>query len=179
MPDRKPLSQNLCLYCTTKRKSCCSNDYYISLTTKDVKNLKKLGYQLKDVAIPCRFTEKQLAHCAGLKDTTILLNKKYYAIALKKNKKGDCIFLVKGKGCLLGHNRPLECKLYPFWLNKKNQLVYQDSYCYLARAKTPIKEATKVMGESEKEVRSYFKQIKNDYKKNKKQQIKMLSDLLK
>jgi len=28
---------------------------------------------------------------------------------------GSCVILVPGKGCALGENRPLICKVWPFW----------------------------------------------------------------
>ena len=174
---KKPLSRNFCLSCTAKKRGCCFG-YYISLTMKDIKNIEKLGYQLEKVITAQDFTKAELDGCHGWQDNAILINKKYYTITLRK-KNDVCIFLSHKQGCLLGKNRPLECKTYPFWLNKKNQIIYQDRYCYMLKHKIPVKQGLTIMGESEKEVRSYFKEIRNDYLKNQKKQKAIILNLLK
>lgn len=93
----------------------------------------------------------------------------------------NCVFLKKGanNGCMLGSNRACICKLYPLWVDSKNELVYEaDDFCFFIKDRVPIQKALHVLGESEESTRSYYQQIRQDWIKNTALHRKMITVLL-
>lgn len=95
---------------------------------------------------------------------------KLYKINTKKKADGSCFFLRDGAGCTLGNLRPPICKIYPYWVNDKNEIVYEPEekeYCYFGKLGMSISEGLKLIHENEEKIHAYFKKIKDDCLKNK------------
>jgi len=86
---------------TFKCERCgeCCNNYIIKLSNKDIKEIKKLGYEKEDFA----------EHDSTINGEVV------------KKTEGKCVFIKKKKNeyfCQIYLFRPLVCKRYPFF--KKN-----------------------------------------------------------
>jgi Fe-S-cluster containining protein len=78
----------------------------------------------------------------------------------------------------LGNDRPAICHIYPFWIDDKDEIVYQDDHCRLYKHKVPIAEGLPVMHQTESEVRKHLAKIKKDFKDNYKEHEKIVKEFL-
>lgn len=176
MKKKKLLTRQLCKKCSQNQESCCT--YYVPLTIKDVGKIIKLGFDLKESTEISQYAEDELL---GEEDwwikNLILVDNNPCRLTTRLTKENKCFFLKDGQGCVLGKNRPTECKLFPFWF-EKNKLVYQDNSCYLVKNGVPENEILKIIGENKKSVKKHFLAIKNDFVKNKKIHQRIIQKLI-
>lgn len=86
----------LCDKCN--HKSCC-NDYVTPfLSTKEFKDIQKLGYE-------------------NFADDVLINDISGHALKKKSNSE-ECVFWSAQKGCTIYSNRPFDCKLFPFDIYK-------------------------------------------------------------
>lgn len=85
-----------------------------------------------------------------------------------------------GKGCTLDARRPSICRIYPFWVDDKENVIYEpgEAECFMEKKKISKEDALKLIGETESGIRSHFKKIKSDCVENKEQHEKLIRQLL-
>ncbi|MBS7628162.1 hypothetical protein KEJ36_05105, partial [Candidatus Bathyarchaeota archaeon] len=74
---------------------------------------------------------------------------------------GSCIALIPGKGCLLGENRPLICKVWPFWwkegskpsMDEEFPLEIQSECTMVSSWKFSMEDVLRELGFSESVIR--------------------------
>jgi Fe-S-cluster containining protein len=163
---KKEFACNICLECVKKNSGCCSSYPAIPLTIKDIKRIKKLGYDTKNFIYIQRFQKNWIDYSEKWWSRSFVKhNDKIYKINMKKNKDGSCIFLKPGKGCTLGENRPYICKIYPFWVNKKGKVIYEkceENNCLMGRRKYDVNVALRAVCENSRKIKKYHKEIKSD-----------------
>lgn len=153
------------------------------LTLEDIDTITSLGFNFFDFAIAGEYdVEDFINEETWWKNSIITIDNKHYKINTRNDEKGNCIFLKDGLGCILGKNRPAVCKIYPFWVNDKEEIVYEqgeEELCYLGRGKRTVLESAKLVGEDEKSLKSYFEKIKKDCIENKDAHRELLLKILK
>ncbi len=178
----EPVSYTICLECSKKQRNCCQ-DNRVPLTLEDINNITALGFNFFDFAIAGEYdVEDFIDEETWWKNSIITIDNKHYKINTRNDEKGNCFFLKDGLGCTLGKNRPAVCKIYPFWVNDKEEIVYErgeEELCYLGRKKRTILESAKLVGEDEKSLKSYFEKIKNDCIENKDTHRELILKILK
>jgi Fe-S-cluster containining protein len=161
--------------------SCCNN-VNVPLTTVNIKKIISLGYKLNDFVVAREYFEKNVL--GGEKwwiDSMVKKGKKFYKINTRRKQNGNCFFLKEDQGCILGNCRPEICKIYPFWLDAKNKIIYEvgeTDFCILCTRNYPLNFALKLMNETPKSITTYFNLIKSDCIKNKEEQHKIILELL-
>ncbi len=174
----------ICLEHYKAIKDSCCNGANVPLTVKCLENITSLGHKLEDFAVAGEYDEEDVSGTEGWwADSMVKQGEKLYKINVQRTPNGDCIFLRKEKGCVLGENRPAVCKIYPFWVNEKGEIDYEDEeekrYCFLGKRGYSVPRAMEAMGETEESIRSYFELMRKDYVKNKRKHTKILLGLLK
>ncbi len=181
IPMTELVSFKICLECSKKQRNCCQ-DNRVPLTLEDINNITSLGFNFFDFAIAGEYkVEIFINEETWWKNSMITIDNKHYKINTKNDEKGNCVFLNSGLGCTLGKNRPSVCKIYPFWVNDKEEIIYEkgeDELCYFGRKKKTILESAKLVGEDEKSLKSYFEKIKNDCIENKEKHQELISKIL-
>ena len=170
---------DLCLECGLTKDSCCSLG--VPLTIRDIRIIKNLGFKLEDFAYAEEWGKEDFADGEEWwKGSMIKVNNRFYRVSCKEKKNGNCFFLREGSGCILGENRPLQCRMFPFWV-KKNRIIYDgsaDGFCMLKNKRLPLKEKIKIIGESEKSLKKYYRMIKEDCINNREEHRKLVLRLL-
>ncbi len=177
----EPVSYKICLECSKKQRNCCQ-DNRVPLTLEDINTITSLGFNFFDFAIAGEYdVEDFINEETWWKNSMITIDNKHYKINTRNDNKGNCIFLKSGLGCTLGKNRPSVCKIYPFWVNDKDEIVYEngeDELCYFGRKKLTALEGAKLVREDEKSLKSYFEKIKNDCIENKEKHQELILKIL-
>lgn len=172
----------ICLEHYKISKDSCCNDANVPLTIRCIGNIEALGHTLEDFAVAGEYDEEDIrGNEEWWIDSMFKKGNKFYKINVKRRTNKDCIFLKKEKGCVLGENRPVVCKIYPFWINENGKINYEEGekeYCPLGITECSVPQAMKLMGETEKGIRSYFELMKEDCIKNKRRHIEILLSLL-
>lgn len=172
----------ICLeHCSLASDSCC-NMVNVPPTIADIEKIISLGYKLIDFVVAGEYTEEDvLGGEEWWVGSMINKGKKFYKINTRRKPEGSCFFLKEGEGCTLGDYRPEICKIYPFWLDAKNKVIYEAGeidYCFLCTREYSINHAIKLMSETKKSILDHFNLIKKDCIKNKGEHHKIISDLL-
>ncbi|MFA6427177.1 MAG: YkgJ family cysteine cluster protein [Candidatus Magasanikbacteria bacterium] len=175
---------NKCLECKKINKvSCCEGWLKFPLMIEDINTITSLGYQIQDFVIAGEYKlESMHDDEAWWKNSLIKIGKNFFKTNIKKNKNGDCIFLSDGHGCTLRDNRPLVCKIYPFWVDEKGEVVYEpgeEADCLMGQSGISVWEALKLVEEDNKTIQNYFSKIKKDCIENKDKHKKIILDILK
>jgi len=177
MNKNKFLTRNICQKCSEKQENCCT--YYVPLTIDDIKRITELGFALNKFAKVSMYTKEEIKNEEDWWiDSLININGRLFRLTTKTKKNGQCFFLTDKMGCLLGGQRPWECKIYPFWI-ENNKLIFQDESCYLVKRFKSIKKGLKLINENEQKIKSYFLKIKKDFLHNKKIHEKIVKKLKK
>lgn len=161
--DKDIFTSNHCLQCSKIREPCCSNPQ-APLTIKDIEYIVSKGFEIKDFVELVEYTIDEFENGEDWwKESMIKIEDKFYRPCIKVNSKG-CVFLKDGEGCILGKNRPLFCKIYPFWIDENNKLIYLDSddSCLIVVKNIELKKALEYIHESDESIRKYFEEIKYD-----------------
>lgn len=173
-------SKLICAQCFTKQKTCCTLDP--PLTIRDIERIKSLGNTFESFA---RLDEWKKEDYEGEEDwwinSMIKVNDKTFKITLKKKENGNCIFLDEKKGCTLGSNRPSACKIFPFWV-ENDKVVYDESledFCYMRKQNINVENGLNLLAETEKKIKEYYNEIKDDCIKNKDKHKELAISLIK
>ena len=99
-----------------------------------------------------------------------------YRIKLKLREDGNCVFLEDGKGCTLGENRPLVCKLFPFWPDENGNLSPKLGSNCLAKdlADSNKSDILSMLGQKGKELLDATKDLKKNIKEHQKKMRPLL-----
>ncbi|MDQ1279353.1 MAG: hypothetical protein QG670_615 [Thermoproteota archaeon] len=162
--------------------TCCGCKPWIPLTIEDIKRISKiLKCDPEKFAVAEERTKEETLYFDEWRlENLPKIDERYYMTCMRKNG-NSCIFLKKdfNNGCTLGSNRAFICKLYPFWVNSKNELVYEaDDFCYFVKDGVPTQKALQILGESEESIRNYFQHIRQDCIENTTPHKKMIDTLL-
>ena len=163
--SQKHFTSSICVECSQKQESCCI-DAKAPLTIEDINRIISLGYNLEDFASPDEYAEEEIKdEEEWWKESTIKIKDKRYRLTLNCKKNGECVFLEKSKGCVLGPQRGYFCKIFPFWVDEKtSKLVHADPYkiCYLVRKGGSMDEGLVRIQENEENIRKFYAEIKKD-----------------
>jgi len=154
---------SMCLGCKKIQDNCCR--LTVQLTFKDIQRIKGLGYKLEDYAVLKEYKTSEIEdYDDWWKKSLIEIDEKFYKIVVKKDKLGDCYFLKDGEGCVLGKNRPNVCKIFPFWINKNGEVVYEEGelFCPLEKDFISVKESLTALKENEETIRGYYEAMKKE-----------------
>lgn len=178
----KKTSWHTCLNCKELQKSCCTLG--VPLTMQDIRLIELLGFKLDEFAEPEEWYKDEIEGCEDWWEASMAkIDGKMFRLHIKEKKDGNCFFLKHGEGCILGDNRPLHCKIYPFWVDEETNIVEYDDqdekHCHFHRNGTPLKEGVKLVNETEETVKEYFSKIKADCIKNKDKYKEIILKLLK
>lgn len=177
-----PVTFSTCLECKKIQKNCCNDSPRVPLLIEDIERILDLGFELKDFAIAGEYQKKNLLNDEKWWQESLIKEKgRLYKINTKKTKDGSCFFLRDDIGCLLGKKRPAICKIYPFWINEKGELMYESGekeYCYMGKLNKSLKEALALIQEDESKIQAYFTKIKQDYAEKKAQHTEIILKLL-
>jgi len=170
-------ASNYCLKCSQTREPCCI-DPEAPIMISDIKAIMKKGKKLSEFVDIVEQEGKEGEQ--WWQDTTIEVKGKFYRLCLKINKEG-CVFLKQGVGCTLSHERPLICKIFPFWVEEDGSLYYADpdNFCLITESKVPFAKAFPLIHETEKSIREYHRLIKEDCEKHVEENRKLVLQLLK
>jgi Fe-S-cluster containining protein len=168
-----------CLNCSKIQNTCCTfHEHYIPLTIDEIKKIESKGFKLEEFATVVAFEDEQLEE-DWWKELMVKIDGINFMTCLKSNNSNMiCTMLEDSKGCMLKEDRPLICKIYPFWIDKDNNVVFQDDFCHIKKNKIDVKKALNIMNESEENIHNYIESIKEDYKKNKEKHREIVKKLL-
>jgi Fe-S-cluster containining protein len=173
----------VCSKCiSTGKVTCCSCQPWIPLTIEDIRRISRaLGCDFKEFCVAEERIREDAVYFDDwrLRNLTVI-NGSFYMLCMRKIN-NCCIFLRKGdcNGCALGSERATICKLYPLWIDFKDKVVYEaDDFCFFIKDKVPIREALKMLGDTEESIRNYHLCIKQDFIENNALHRKMLITLL-
>jgi Fe-S-cluster containining protein len=176
MKQQKFFSRSLCQKCAQKQENCCS--YYVPLTISDINKITAQGYKLNQFLRISRYSKTDLKNEENWWQNAMPKIGNYRCcLVIKLKKNGHCFFLKEGEGCLLGKNRPDECKIYPFWW-ENGRLVYQDNSCYLIIKRMTKTEILKIMGETAQNIKKVFLAFKKAFIKNKRKHQQIMLKLI-
>lgn len=169
----KEFTSDICLKCIEKKKKWCCSVYPVPLALKDIKKIESAWYNLIDfISISC-FTYDEISdYLWWWKKWLIKIKDKYYKLSMKKKNNWDCIFLNEWKWCVLDKNRPFICKLYPFWIWAWWKVIFDEDEKELCEAYIQCKNINETLSwlwETNDSVKYYFKELKEDCLKNKKE----------
>lgn len=152
---------------------------------EDVRRIESLGYRIQDFAIPGKYSKTEVIDDKDWdywwKNSFIKIEDIYFKLNMKNKENSQCMFLVDGQGCILGENRPFICRLYPFWINKRNHLlVYEpgEDYCYLIKNRVPLFDSVSLLHETSNSLKDYYLKIREDCIKNRSYHRQILISLL-
>lgn len=172
-----------CLKCKEVQKNCCNDNPFASLAIEDVDKIISLGFKLKDFAIAGEYDKEKIKNDEDWwKNNMIIKDGRIYKLNMKKKNDGSCYFLKDGKGCVLNESRPYICKIYPFWMNSSDEIIFEpgeEDYCFIIRNGAAIDEALKLIKETKNSIGYYFSKIKGDCVENKDKHEKIILELLK
>lgn len=113
----------VCRNCIMKNETCCTT-YSHFITLRDYERIRSLGR--KDFAEfrPLTAHDKRTAlYKERRHDYYYWLTKDGKILQLKKGKDKRCLFLNKKNLCDIYPKRPLICRMYPFWYEKKGDRI--------------------------------------------------------
>jgi len=113
----------VCRNCIIKNETCCTT-YSHFITLRDYKRIRSLGK--KDFAEfkPLTAHDKRTAlYQKRDHNYYYWLTKEGNILQLKKGKKKRCLFLNKKNLCDIYPKRPLICRIYPLWYDKKDKRI--------------------------------------------------------
>lgn len=170
-------SQHVCLKCNGCQETCCMLG--VVLCYEDIRKIMDQGYDPEDF---CELEEWDDEDLEGYedwwKDSMVEIDGKKYKIYIRLRENDHCYFLEDKKGCVL-EERPLQCRIYPFWV-KKGEIIYDmddDDFCYFNRNKASIEEGMNLIGETDKSIKDYFERIKKSCKEDKEEYEKLAKSL--
>ncbi len=171
---------NICKTCLKNKKGCCADSPRVPFTVRDIKNIIAKGFNLYDFAISSEYKiDKNDEDWWG--KSFIKIKDKFYKLNVRKIN-GKCFFLKDGEGCVLGDNRPLVCKIFPFWI-RNDEIVYEsknarDNFgCMINEDNFSVANGLKLINETEKDIKKYFAGIKKDCLRNKNEHKKIVREL--
>ncbi len=154
-----------CRTCTENSENCCVGSY-VPLTIRDIMAIEELGYDLEYVLqVSEYFPEYMRGDEEWWRDSTIAIDGRLYRMTTRKDVRGKCVFLKEGEGCLLGTRRPAVCKIYPFWVDNRNVIVFEsgeEDCCPIAAGAHTVEEGIRMIDESPGSIREYYYTIKQD-----------------
>ena len=165
--ENKSYTTSMCLGCKKVQDNCCR--LTVQLTFADIQKIEEIGYNLADFAILKEYKKDEVVdYDDWWKDSLIEIDGSFYKIVIKKDKLGDCYFLRDEKGCLLGQNRPNVCKIFPFWVDKEDNVVYEEGepFCRLEKESISIKEGLVALKETEDRIKEYYRSMKKENLEN-------------
>lgn len=170
-----PTTFSICLECKKHQKNCCNDSPRVPLTIEDIERIISLGFKIKDFLIVGEYSKQRLQNDEDWwRNSMVNIKGRLFKINTKKKEDGSCFFLKDGVGCALGEFRPTVCKIYPFWVNQKNEIIYEPGekeYCYFGKLGISVSDGLKLIQGNEEKIHSYFLKIKDDCIKNKHREI--------
>ena len=173
---------HICLKCRSIQRTCCDNYPNIPLTIKDIRRISALGFSPDEFIIAGEYDADVLKHDeCWWRNNAIKLNNRFFKVNTRKKKGRTCMFLDENSGCILKENRPALCKIYPFWVDSHNKVIYEavNKRCLIVQSNQSISEGLAQMGETEKTIKKYFEEVKKDCLENRKEHKKLVIDAVK
>lgn|GEM_PF-4909400 len=158
-------SQLTCRDCGRIQESCCFKTT-VPLSLEDVKQIESLGYRAEDFAEVLEYGEDELDGLENWeRESLVEFCGKCYTLVFKHANDDNCIFLKKGRGCVLGEHRALACKIYPFW-RRDSEIMFLDDFeesmkdvCMIRRNGAKVDEALKCICETRENIKEYHDRI--------------------
>jgi Fe-S-cluster containining protein len=183
-----PVCSEICRECVSIRPGCCCGSS-VPLTIKDINRIAALGHPVSSYAVAGEYGWDYIKDTEPWWMTSFFpLDGAFYKLNVATEPDGKCRFLVDGSGCMLGNARPFVCRIYPFWVNDRNNVCYEgeeeqeedndDETCHLIHEGVGLNSALPMLGESELSIRSYFEEIRQDCIENRKQHEQIIRRLL-
>lgn len=154
-------TNDFCRRCARLGSTCCNNPL-VPLTMKDIDRLTSLGYDPdRYLAVARYYLDPELHEDWWLGGFATVGGRRYRATV--RRVRGACPFL--SNGCLLGANRPLVCRIYPFWITPNLELIYLGDLCLIPKHIPDKVEGLRAIGESCDSIREVWSQIKDDFER--------------
>jgi len=156
-----------CLECSQRQKTCCQ-DARVPMTIREMTNLIVERHKVFiDLFYAGEYPEDDIKDFEPWWRESILEKDGKFYRANTRRVDGNCIFLKPGKGCTI-KPRPHICRIFPFWINTSDEIIYEpgDKICDFEREGIKPVDALALIGETPESIRSLFKLIKNDSEKN-------------
>jgi len=155
------LTHNACLRCASLGLGCCSRCHPFVLFADLALLLRYYSSrEVTEIVEVSEILSKYIEHLSDPEMAQIYYprNGSYYRMQTKFV--GDsCIALKPGKGCVLGNNRPLICRVWPFWWKEGTQPLTEkfpmeiDEECIMAVWKFPMERVLEELNLSEDQIR--------------------------
>lgn len=172
------VTQHPCMECACAGETCCM-DPWASLMVSDIERICAMGNRLEDFATLHEYSNEGDPEDEDWWRESMVENAgRKYRIILKTKDNGHCVFLIDKKGCVLGSDRPLTCRIYPYWFTPKSLIHYSDKDCLFVKCGTPLMDGINMMTETQDTLADYYNRIAEDCKKNKKKAKEMVLRLL-
>jgi Fe-S-cluster containining protein len=156
-----------CLACSQRQKTCCQGAR-VPMTVLEMSALAVGRHQVFADLFYAGEYPKDDVECFEPWWKASMLEKdgKFYRTNTRWVD-GNCIFLKPGMGCTL-HPRPHVCRIFPFWINASDEIIYEpgDPLCDFEREGVKPVDALALIGETPKSIRALFQLIKIDCEKN-------------
>jgi Fe-S-cluster containining protein len=166
-----------CVDCSKTQNTCCQ--VKIPIAIDDINRIISCGYEKNHfLCVTEHMGNDLLDEDDWWLESFVKINGKFFKLDTKKNEKGQCVFLVDGKGCVLGNNRPYICKVFPFWHENGKISYYSENFCGFERSKVPLEDAMAALGETKEDVIFYCNKIKEDCTTKKKQHEALVKELI-
>jgi Fe-S-cluster containining protein len=161
----KEVCFNICRECIKHQPSCCRGNS-VPLTVADVERISALGHDPMSFVLAGEYGREFVEGFEAWWVESFVSRGAYlYKLNTRTREDGHCVFLIDGKGCTLGEDRPFICRMYPFWVDDAGAVVYEpeelDS-CFIAKKRYSVEEGMQLVGESRAAVHKYFTALKND-----------------
>lgn len=181
--NKEAFTFETCIRCSRVQKTCCSDRPRVPFTIDDLDRIQALGHRLEDFAIAGEYKGNDVLpeEEEWWRDSMVEVDEKLYKLNAKLQDSGACHFLVEGKGCSLGDDRPSVCKIYPFWINEQDQLYIEQCgwNCLICEEhENKVSPILRSVNEIESSIREHFQAIKEDCEKNKEQHANLVAELL-
>lgn len=156
------LSQHACMECAYDGDTCCV-EMCVPLMIEDIDRICALNHRLEDFAELRDYAdEDESDHEDWWNAARIALNGGLYRIVLKAGADGNCPFLRPGQGCVLGPNRPLTCRMYPYWISPEGAVVLGDQDCPIVTRAPEVEQGLEMIDETAVSLRRHHRRIIDD-----------------
>jgi Fe-S-cluster containining protein len=151
----------ICLQCIEKQRSCCE-DVRVPLLIEDIDRILAKGHKLEDFAIAGEYPPED--RVGWWAENMIEIDGKLFKPNIKEID-GKCVF--QQNGCIIGKDRPLICRMYPFWA-ETNEVLYEadeEKSCYFGKCGSDIEQGLRHTGETKESILDYMARTKADCKR--------------
>jgi Fe-S-cluster containining protein len=172
---------NICKECLQHQESCCKGNS-VPLTRADIERIAALGHDPADFLIAGEYGAEFVKGFEPWWDESFVRGERYlYKLNTATRADGHCVFLIDGKGCILGEHRPFVCRIYPFWVDDSGKVVYEPEEresCFIPKRKISVDQALAYVGEDRAAVIKYHTEIKKDSIENRQFHLETITGIL-